>query len=388
MGTGHVVGVRAVPAAEVAALMDADALAAMEDLDGARGDAHLDLGADQRVRNRIQEVMDLDVIVEIDPRAPPFRELPVLGGQANEGGAFDLLEQLAPADAEIAHGALVHALHDQRDGLIAFGEREERQPPQSPQNVGLREPDTGLDLRLVPGPPRPRRKDADRIMRRHRAVGAVDLGIVEGGLVDPALQIVGNQQLRRAAEKAEHAHVGAGPVRQRLRPGRLGIGEVRGAEHADENLRLADLSRRRIGDPDPLARIVDERLLPGDVVLAHHGGQPPFETAKQIAEAAVAVTLRMDLSVFLPEDRHRDARTLQLARQGRPVRLGPPPLALRDPGPPIQPRFQSLVGDVVRQRPCQPGRRRPLQIVLDRRARHAKTSPDLARAHPIVAQPQ
>src|SRR5271165_2134130 len=28
-------------------------------------------------------------------------------------------------------------------------------------------------------------------MGRHRAVGAVDLGIVEGGLVDPALQIVG-----------------------------------------------------------------------------------------------------------------------------------------------------------------------------------------------------
>ena len=52
-------------------------------------------------------------------------------------------------------------------------------------------------------------------------VGPVDLGIVEGGLVDPALQIVGNQQLRCAAEKAEHAHVGAGPVRQRLRPGRL-----------------------------------------------------------------------------------------------------------------------------------------------------------------------
>ena len=117
---------------------------------------------------------------------------------------------------------------------------------------------------------------------------------------------------------------------------RLGIGEVRGAEHTDENLRLADLSRRRIGDPDPLARVVDERLLPGDVVLAHHRGQPPFETAKQIAEAAVAVTLRMDLSIFLPEDRHRDARTLELARQGRPVRLGPPPLALRDPGPPIR----------------------------------------------------
>ena len=207
-------------------------------------------------------------------------------------------------------------------------------------------------------------------------------------LVDPALQIVGNQQLRRAAEEAEHAHMRAGPVRQRLRPGRLGVGEVRSAEHADKNLRLTDLSRRRIGDPDPLARIVDERLLPGDVVLAHNGSQPPFEPTQQITEATVAVALGMDLSVFFPEDRHRHPRTLQLARQGRPVRFGPPPLALRDPGPSKQPGFQSLFGDVVGQRPCQPGRPRPLQIVLDRRARHAKTSPDLARAHPIVVKPQ
>ena len=372
----------------VAALMGADALAAMEDLDRARGDPHVDLGADQRVRDRIKKVMDLDVIVEIDPRAPPFRELPIVGGQGDEGVALDRLEQLAPAQAEVAHGTLVHALHDERDRRVAFGEREERQMAQPPQNVGLGKSDSGLDFRLVPRPPRPRRQDSDRVMRRHRAVGAVDLGVVEGGLVDPALQIVGNQQLRRAAEEAEHAHMRAGPVRQRLRPGRLGIGEVRGAEHGDENLRLADLSRRRIGDPDPLARIVDERLLPGDVVLAHHRGQPPFESTKQIAEAAVAIALGMDLSVFLPEDRHRDARTLQLARQGRPVRLGPPPLALRDPGAPKEPALQSLVGDAVRQRPCQPGRRRPLQIVLDRRARHAKTSPDLARAHPIVVKPQ
>jgi hypothetical protein len=123
-------------------------------------------------------------------------------------------------------------------------------------------------------------------------------------------------------------------------------------------------------------------------MLAHHRRQSPLEPAKQIAEAAVAVALGMDLSVFLPEDRHRHARTLQLARQGRPVRFGPPPLALRDPGATKELALQSLVGDAVRQRPCQPGRRRPLQIVLDRRARHAKTSPDLARAHPIVVKPQ
>ena len=174
----------------------------------------------------------------------------------------------------------------------------------------------------------------------------------------------------------------AGPVGQLLRPGRLGIGEVRGAEHADENLRLADLSGRRIGDPDPLAQIVDERLLPGDVVLAHHGGQPPFETAKQIAEAAVAVSLGMDFPIFLPEDHHRDAGALQFARQSHPVRLDPQPLAWRRSGAAKKLAFQSVVRDVVRQWPFQPSRRSPFQIVLDRAARHAQTSPDLPLRSP------
>ncbi len=109
----------------------------MEDLDRARGGPHVDLGADERVRDRIEEVMDLDVIVEIDPRAPPFRELPIVGGQGDEGVALDLLEQLPSAQAEIAHRTIVHALHDERDCRVAFGEREEGQPAQPPQNVGL-----------------------------------------------------------------------------------------------------------------------------------------------------------------------------------------------------------------------------------------------------------
>src|SRR5208337_4349834 len=150
VGAGHMVRVRAVLAAHVTALMDADALAPMEDLDCSRGDPYIDLDADERVRDRIEKVMDLDVIVEIDPRAPPFRELPVVGGQGEEGVALDLLEQLPTAQAEVAHGTIVHALHDERDRLVALGEREEGQPAQPPQNVGLGESDPGLDLRLVP----------------------------------------------------------------------------------------------------------------------------------------------------------------------------------------------------------------------------------------------
>jgi hypothetical protein len=103
-------------AAHVPALVGPDALAAMEDLDHARADPHVDLGADQRARNRVREVVDLDVIIEIDPRAPPLRELPIVSGQGNEGGTPDCLEQLA---AEVAHGTLGAVAYIAKAGTLA-----------------------------------------------------------------------------------------------------------------------------------------------------------------------------------------------------------------------------------------------------------------------------
>src|SRR5271166_5603336 len=72
-------GISAVPAPSIATLMGADALAAVEYLDCAGGDPHIDLGADERVRNRIQELVNLDVIVETDACVQPFGELPIGG---------------------------------------------------------------------------------------------------------------------------------------------------------------------------------------------------------------------------------------------------------------------------------------------------------------------
>ena len=125
------------------------------------------------------------------------------------------------------------------------------------------------------------------------------------------------------------------------------------------------------------------RLMPGNPALPWLA---PHKLGRNIT--AVAIALGLDLSVFLPENHHRDAGALQFARQGRPVRLDPPPLAGRNPGAPKELEFQSLLGDVVAQRPRQPCRRRPFQIVLDRAARHAQTPPDLAGAHPIVVKSQ
>ncbi len=158
-------------------------------------------GANEGVRNRVEEVLDLDVIVDVDPRAAPFRELPVLGWQRVEDVPLDLLEQITAAEADFAHGALVHALHDRRDRLVAFGEREERQRAQSAENVGLREPDAGLDLGFVSRLVGPRRQDADRIVRRHRAVGSVDLGIVNEAFWTPLFRLSGTSSFGAPPKK-------------------------------------------------------------------------------------------------------------------------------------------------------------------------------------------
>jgi hypothetical protein len=54
--------------------------------------------------------------------------------------------------------------------------------------------------------------------------------------------VVGNGETEHAADGGQRARVDADPIAERLRPGRLDIGEVRGADHRDEDLRLAHLA--------------------------------------------------------------------------------------------------------------------------------------------------
>src|SRR5260370_37047837 len=64
MRARHVVRIGAVARAAVATLMGGDALGVVEHLDGAAGDAHIDLSADQRVRPRVVAARDLGVRIE------------------------------------------------------------------------------------------------------------------------------------------------------------------------------------------------------------------------------------------------------------------------------------------------------------------------------------
>ena len=252
MRTRHVIGIGAVPAAAVTALMHGDALAAMEDLDHAGGHAGIDLLADQLVRHRIEEAVDLDVVVERHAGEAPFGELVVGIRQRRQGGPLEGLEQLPAADAEPAHDVRVDALQRGGDRRVRLGQREEGLPAKPPEDVGLGKthpastsPFAGLSW--------PCRKDADAVMGRHHAVAAIDFRVVERGPVDAGFQIVGHDEARHPAKEAEHPDMGLDPVRQCLRPGCLGVGVIGGPKDRDS---LPPASRTT-----PVARFDNHDLL-------------------------------------------------------------------------------------------------------------------------------
>src|ERR1700712_4512867 len=95
-------------------------LAAVEYLDGACGGAGVDLFADQRVRHRVEETLDLDMVVDADGREAPFGILIVLLWQRLHGRPLDHFEQLAPADTYPTHLAAVHPLERYVNRSLAF----------------------------------------------------------------------------------------------------------------------------------------------------------------------------------------------------------------------------------------------------------------------------
>ena len=84
----------------VTAQMCGDPLTLVEYLDGAGSEAHLDLGADEAMRDAVVMRLDLDVIVDADPADPPLGEHVRALRQVLECRPVDLLQQLAAGHAE------------------------------------------------------------------------------------------------------------------------------------------------------------------------------------------------------------------------------------------------------------------------------------------------
>ena len=317
LGKGRVLAVAAHPH------MRGDPLALEENLDGPRGQPHVDLGAGEAIGHAVIVEAGVDVIIDADAASAPFAIFVGLARQGPQRRAIDLLEQLPARHAEPADRALLVEIRQQfADRRIDLGQAVKSSAAQPPQQPSLDDEHRLLDLRLVPRLSRPRRQNGGVVMRRHFGVGPVDLRIIEAGLDDGGLGVVRHEKLRNAADRFEGADMGVDPIGQRLRPGRPRKSEARRAEHGDEDLRHADFAGEPIDDDrHAVAGVIDEQPFARRMRLPHRHGQLRFKGAIQLAEPRIAVTAWVLGDIFVPDDQQGDVLALQLAMDGRPIRL-------------------------------------------------------------------
>ena len=230
---------------------------------------------------------DLDVVVEPDPAFLPFGKDVGLSRQRFERRPLQILEQRAPARAEMARCASVDLGHQLGDGGVQCRRAEELPVAQlRPMTKRVDDLHRHFHLGLVAGPIRPRRHNGGVVVGRHLGVGAVDRRLVEAGLGDARAQIVGHHHRRSPADEGKGTRMRADPVGQALRPGGLGVGVARRAERSDEQLHRPRQAGRCVDHLERRAGVIDEQALAGDVALPHGRRQPHLPGAVELAETA------------------------------------------------------------------------------------------------------
>ena len=92
---GPVLGQGGVTAGRKTSGVSSDAAALEEDLNGGGGEAGFDLLVDTAVGNAVVVAVDLDVVVDVDPRLLPLGEDEGFGGQRLEPRPLQFLKQPA-----------------------------------------------------------------------------------------------------------------------------------------------------------------------------------------------------------------------------------------------------------------------------------------------------
>ena len=140
--------------------------------------------------------------------------------------------------------------------IAPFSSAQGEEPPmtQTRQHPALHNLDGHFDLGLVARPPHPGWQHRCAVMAGHVLVGSADPRLVATGCSHTGLEIVADDLPRDAAKAGERANMAANPVRQRLRPAGLGIGEVGGAERCHKDLRVPHFAPSHHRSPRPSAR--------------------------------------------------------------------------------------------------------------------------------------
>lgn len=141
--------------------------------------------------HRVEVAVDVDVIVDPDAALAPFGIDVRLDRQGGERRAIELVEQLAPADTEPAHGAAVEFAEQGHDGGVELGQCEETLVAQAGEDPALDHLHADLDLGLVAWPPRTGRQDRRAVVGGEVLIGRVQPGLMPVRPRHSGLEVVG-----------------------------------------------------------------------------------------------------------------------------------------------------------------------------------------------------
>ena len=139
--------------------MRGDPVTLEEDLDGPRGQPHVDIGAGEAVGHAVVMGVGFDVIIDADAARAPFAEDVRLDRQRLQRRAIDLLQQLPARHTEPPDRTLfVEQLQEFADRRVDLGETVECSMAQPPEKPSLDDEHRLLDFGFVSRTPRPRRQ--------------------------------------------------------------------------------------------------------------------------------------------------------------------------------------------------------------------------------------
>ena len=229
---------------------------------------------------------------------------------------------------------------------------------------------------------RPGRDDGAPVMGSQVLVDAVEQRLVAMRLHHCALQVVRDKDPRTAAQVFEAVHVRRHPLLQLLRGQRLGVREAGGAEHADEELPGILGAGLGVDHRDRLPGEVEEQLVASVVLVAKHHVEVTCPLPVVMDELGVLVPLRVALLVLHPEKLERDRGPAELTVDRGPVRHRPLGRGRELPSGEELP-LQVGVIDVIGERPADPGRGGPAQVLPHRRRANPGHQGHLAVAQPL-----
>lgn len=155
-----------------------DALTAPEHFDRRARHAHVHLGQRMLARHRVVVAIDIDVVVDDDPRHLPFCVLVVVLGQRPHGRLVHLCEGAGVTAGQLLEGTLVQVGQQRAQRPVKFVQTKEALVAQPRQHPARDHQHAVLHLGLVPRPASTCRQHRHAIVLGQVLVSGVDVRLV------------------------------------------------------------------------------------------------------------------------------------------------------------------------------------------------------------------